>query len=195
MRLSFTPGDPDVDAYRLLTALVVPRPIAWISTVSADGVGNLAPHSFFSVASANPPMVTFTSVGTKDTVRNVRATGEFTISLSTEPLMQQVNATSAPFEAGVDEASAVEVEMAASSTVAPPRVAASPASLECVVHQMLGVGDSVLVIGQVQLMTVEEAVLVDGQPDHDLLRPVSRLGGELWGLPATTVEVTRPTSA
>ena len=192
MRLTFSPDDPDVDAYRLLTALVVPRPIAWISTVSADGVGNLAPHSFFSVASASPPMVTFTSVGHKDTIRKVRQTGEFTISISTEPLMDQVNATSASFAAEVDEAAQVQVEMAPSSTVTPPRVAQSPASLECVVHQIHEVGDSVLVIGQVQAMTVEDSALVDGQPDHDQMKPVSRLGGELWGLPAPTVLMPRP---
>ncbi len=192
MRLSLQPDSPDVDAYRLLTAIVVPRPIAWVSTVSADGVGNLAPHSFFGVASANPPMVTFTSVGEKDTVRNVRATGEFVVSTATEPMMQSVNATSASVDTDVDEAEMVGVEMAPSDLVRPPRVAASPASLECRVHRILEVGDSVLVIGEVVRFTVDEAVMVDGEPDHDLMRPVSRLGGEQWGLPAPTVTVARP---
>lgn len=192
MRLSLQPDSPDLDAYRLLTAIVVPRPIAWVSTVSADGVGNLAPHSFFGVASANPPMVTFTSVGEKDTVRNVRATGEFVISTSTEPMMQAVNATSASVDTDVDEAEMAGVEMAPSDLVRPPRVAASPASMECRVHRILEVGDSVLVIGEVVRFTVDEAVMVDGEPDHDLMRPVSRLGGEQWGLPAPTVTVPRP---
>ncbi len=194
MRLSLKPGDPGVDAYRLLTAIVVPRPIAWISTLSADGVGNLAPHSFFGVASANPPMVTFTSVGHKDTVRNVRETGEFVICTSTEQMMHAINSTSAPFGADVDEAAAVDVEMVPSTAVAPPRVAGSPASLECVVHQIHEIGDSVLVIGQVMLMSVDEAVMVDGEPDYDLMRPVARLGGEIWGLPSPTVSMPRPTS-
>jgi flavin reductase (DIM6/NTAB) family NADH-FMN oxidoreductase RutF len=192
VRLSLQPDSPDVDAYRLLTAIVVPRPIAWISTMSAGGVGNLAPHSFFGVASANPPMVTFTSVGHKDTVRNVRETGEFVISTATEPLMQAVNDTSASVSPDVDEADAVGVEMAPSEVVAPPRVADSPASLECTVDRILEIGDSVLVIGQVVRFTVDEAVMVDGEPDYDLMRPVSRLGGEQWGLPSPTVTVPRP---
>ncbi len=195
MRLHLDPDSSDVDAYRLLTAIVVPRPIAWISTVSADGVGNLAPHSFFGVASANPPMVTFTSVGHKDTVRNARETGEFVISTSTESMMEAVNSTSAPFGPDVDEAHALEVEMLPSVTVAPPRVAGAPASIECAVHQVIEIGDSVLVIGRVRQFTVDDAVMVDGEPDYDLMRPVTRLGGELWGLPSPTVTVQRPTTA
>ena len=194
MRHHLDPDSSDVDAYRLLTSIVVPRPIAWISTLSADGVGNLAPHSFFGVASANPPMVTFTSVGEKDTVRNVRETGEFVICTSTEAMMDAVNSTSAPYGPDVDEADALDVEMAASVTVAPRRVAGSPASIECAVHQILDIGDSSLVIGRVLQFTVDEAVMVDGEPSHDLMRPVTRLGGELWGLPAQTVRVSRPMS-
>lgn len=194
MRLHLDPDASDVDAYRLLTAIVVPRPIAWISTLSPDGVGNLAPHSFFGVASANPPMVTFTSVGEKDTVRNVRETGQFVICTSTEQMMDAVNSTSAPFGPDVDEAMELGVDMAPSVTVAPPRVAGSPASIECEVHQILDIGDSSLVIGRVLQFTVDDAVMVDGEPDHDLMRPVTRLGGELWGLPSPTVQVSRPTS-
>lgn len=193
MRLHLNPDDSDVDAYRLLTSIVVPRPIAWISTLSADGVGNLAPHSFFGVASANPPMVTFTSVGHKDTVRNVRETGEFVISTSTESMMEAVNSTSASFGPGIDEAVEIGVEMVPSVTVAPPRVGGSPASIECVVERILDIGDSVLVIGRVTQFTVDHDVMIDGEPDHDLMRPVARLGGELWGLPAPTVSVSRPT--
>lgn len=194
MRLSFAPDDPDVNAYRLLTSIVVPRPIAWISTLSADGVGNLAPHSFFGVASATPPMVTFTSVGDKDTVRNVRETGEFVICTSTESMMDAINATSAPFGADVDEASAVKVEMAPSTVVSPARVSGSPASLECVLHEVHGIGDSFLVIGRVVLFSVDDEVMIDGEPDYDLMRPVARLGGEVWGLPSPTVTMPRPMS-
>lgn len=193
MRLHLDPDDSDVDPYRLLTSIVVPRPIAWISTMSADGVGNLAPHSFFGVASAHPPMVTFTSVGTKDTVRNVRDTGEFVISTSTEPMMEAVNSTSASFASDIDEAAALDVAMEPSVTVAPFRVAGSPASIECTVHQIIEIGDSVLVIGRVLQFTVDDAVMVDGEPSYDLMRPVTRLGGELWGLPSPTVQMSRPT--
>src|SRR3546814_15821232 len=103
-RKFFAVSDPDTRPYGLLTALVVPRPIAWVSTVSADGIGNLAPHSFFTVASAHPPVVQFTSVGAKDTLANVLATGEFVVNLASRPLMEQVNQTSAPYRLGVDEA-------------------------------------------------------------------------------------------
>src|SRR6476469_5829071 len=91
MRTVFRSDDPDVNPYKLLTAVVVPRPIAWISTIDRDGVGNLAPHSFFNVACANPPIVSFTSVGGKDTLANVLATGVFVVNLATEPLLEQVN--------------------------------------------------------------------------------------------------------
>ena len=105
------PWDEDVDAYRLLTALVVPRPIAWVSTVSRDGVGNLAPHSFFTVACARPPIIQFTSVGNKDTLRNVEATGQFVVSMASLPMLALTNGSSAPFEPEVDEAAAVGVKM------------------------------------------------------------------------------------
>lgn len=89
--------------YQLLTASVVPRPIAWVSTLSADGVGNLAPYSFFTVASSAPPIVQFTSVGRKDSLRNIEATGEFVINLATATLADVVNKSSAFYDAEADE--------------------------------------------------------------------------------------------
>src|SRR5690606_10349473 len=109
LRQVFLPATEGVNAYGLLTALVVPRPIAWVSTLSAEGVGNLAPHSFFTVASARPPIVQFTSVGVKDTLRNVRATGEFVVNLASLPMIDMINASSAPFDPTVDEAAKVGV--------------------------------------------------------------------------------------
>jgi hypothetical protein len=106
--------------YKLLTAVVVPRPIAWVSTRSADGVGNLAPHSFFTVSCVNPPMVQFTSVGKKDSLRNALETGEFVVCLATEALFEQVNATGTNFPAGVDEFAAVGLTAEPSALVAPP---------------------------------------------------------------------------
>ena len=96
-RTEFRTDDEGVNAYRLLTAVVVPRPIAWVTTLSDEGVVNLAPHSFYTVACANPPIVQFTSVGSKDTLRNVQATGEFVVSLAHGPLLEAVNNTSAAF--------------------------------------------------------------------------------------------------
>lgn len=188
----FRPGGPGPSFYGVLTSLVVPRPIAWISTVSEDGVGNLAPHSFFSVASSAPPVVTFTSMGMKDTLRNVLATGEFTISVTPHALMDEVNRTSASFDPDVDEAEAVGLRMEPSEVVRPPRVAASPASLECRLHSTHEIGDGVLVLGEVVCATADPAVLVDGLPATDLLQPVSRLGGSDWGLPPQVVGVDRP---
>lgn len=192
MRSVFRPDDPGVNAYRLMTSLVVPRPIAWISTVSADGVGNLAPHSFFSVACARPPILSFTSVGRKDTLRNVLDTGEFVVNVATLPLLELVNATSAGFDPETDEAHALGILTEPSEEVRPRRVADSPASLECRLHSTHDLGDSVLVLGDLVAVTVRDEVLVDGLPDFTLMQPVARLGRDQWGLPAETRSVTRP---
>lgn len=181
--------------YPLLTALVVPRPIAWVSSVSADGVGNLAPHSFFTVVSANPPMVSFTSVGAKGTLANVEATGEFVVNLASEPLLAQVNRSSAPYPPHRDEADEIDITMEPSAVVSPPHVAASPAALECRLERTLPLGDSTLVIGEVVAFSIREDCLVDGKPASELLRPLSRLGGDEWGRPPEVFELARPTSA
>ena len=193
-RTVFVPGDEGVNPYALLTSLVVPRPIAWVSTLGADGKGNLAPHSFFTVASNRPPTVLFSSLGRKDTVKNVEATREFVVSLASEALMHQVNDSSAPFEHGDDESLALSIEMEPSETVAPRRVAGSPASIECRLHQVVEVGTSYVVIGEVTAITVVDEALVDGHPAIDLLRPVSRLGGQEWGRPVEAFDLVRPTS-
>ena len=194
-RRVFVVGDPDVRPYPLLNSLVVPRPIAWISTLSEDGVGNLAPHSFFTVACARPPIVQFTSVGTKDTLRNVRATRECTISIATRPLLDQVNGTSAPFDADVDEAGWVGVTMEPSERVTPPRVAASPASLECTLHSTVELGDSTVVFLDVVAVTVEESALDGEHPTMAALQPMSRLGINEWGLPPEVIALDRPRRA
>lgn len=191
-RRVFLSDDAEVNVYRLLTALVVPRPIAWVSTLSLDGVGNLAPHSFFTVACARPPIVQFTSVGAKDTLGNVLATGEFVVNLASHPLMQVVNASSARFDASVDEAEALGIAMEPSQLVAPPRVLESPASLECTLHSTVELGDSTIVLGNVVATTVLSGALVDGHPAMEHLRPVSRLGRNEWGLPPEVVALDRP---
>lgn len=192
MRQVFDPDDPGTRSYDLLTSIVVPRPIAWISTTSADGVNNLAPHSFFTVACHAPPMVSFTSVGHKDTLRNVLATGEFVVNVAGEGHQEQVNASSAPYDPEVDEAAALGITLEPSETVTPPRVADAPASLECRLHTTVPVGDSVIVIGAVVAITVVESALQDGRPTIDALRPLSRLGRDEWGLPPEVIRLTRP---
>src|SRR3954447_19915018 len=193
-RTVFDPTDPDVNPYRLLTGLVVPRPIAWVSTVDAEGKGNLAPHSFFTVASGRPPVVLFSSLGRKDTLRNVEDTGAFVISFSSEGPLPLVNASSAPFEHGDDEALALGIATEPSETVAPQRVADSPASIECRLERIVEVGHAFVVFGLVSAITVVDDVLVDGLPSFDLLRPVSRLGGPEWARPPEAFRLERPTS-
>ena len=191
----FSVDDPDVNPYRLLTALVVPRPIAWISTLSAAGVGNLAPHSFFTVACARPPIVQFTSVGAKDTLHNLRATGECVVNVVHEALLDQVNASSAPFAEGVDEASWLDIPMEESMAVAPPRVASSPASIECTLHSTVELGDSTVVFLDVVAITVWESALEKGHPAMEHLRPLSRLGRNEWGRPPEVIVLDRPRRA
>ncbi|MDV9173414.1 flavin reductase family protein [Streptomyces sp. W16] len=167
--------------YRLLTATVVPRPIAWVSTVSADGVDNLAPHSFFTVSSVRPPIVQFTSVGRKDSLRNVEATGQFVVNLAPESLIDEVNKTATEFPHGVSEFDAVGVAREAGARVKASRVALSPVALECELHSTLRLGDSTVVFGRVIHIAVDDSVLDDGHPEVTRLRPLARLGKDEWG--------------
>ncbi len=191
-RTVFDPADAEVNAYRLLTALVVPRPIAWVSTLDREGRGNLAPHSFFTVASGKPPVVLFSSLGRKDTVRNIEETGEFVVNFSPESLLEQINASSAPFEHGDDEAAQLGITTEPSATVAPPRVAESPASIECRLERIIEVGNAFVVFGAVTAITVLDDVLEDRHPAIERLRPVSRLGRDEWGRPPEVFHQTRP---
>lgn len=192
MRTVFDISDPATNAYDLLTSIVVPRPIAWITSVGSNGVGNLAPHSFFNVACQAPPMVSFSSVGRKDTLGNILATGHFVVNLVSEGMEDLANASSAPFAADVDEAESVGVALEPSEVVPVPRVADSPGSIECRLHSSLKLGNSHLVIGEVKAITVRDSALVDGRPTMDALRPVSRLGRDEWGRSPEVIHLTRP---
>lgn len=191
MRTEFDPDNPAPSFYRLLTAVVVPRPIAWVSTVSADGVDNLAPHSFFTVACVTPPIVQFTSVGRKDSLRNAEATREFVVNLASEALFTKINASATNFPPDVSEFDAVGLTREPSARVRPARVAESPVALECVFHAALCLGDSTVVFGRVVLAAVHAEVLVDGHPEIALLRPLSRLGRNEWGDPPTVRSIDR----
>ncbi|MGW8397338.1 flavin reductase family protein [Streptomyces lydicus] len=181
MRTDFDPAEMSRnDFYRLLTATVVPRPIAWVSTTSADGTHNLAPHSFFTIASVAPPVVQFSSVGRKDTLRNIEATGQFVVNFSSESLFEQINDTGTDFPHGVSEFEAAGIESEPSLRVKPLRVAASPVALECEVHTTIGIGDSTVVFGRVVHAVVSDDVLVDGHPEVTKLKPLSRLGKDEW---------------
>ena len=192
MRTDFAADDPDLNVYKLLTAVVVPRPIAWVSTLSGTGVVNLAPHSFYTVACARPPIVQFTSVGRKDTLRNVLATGEFVVNLATAPLLDQVNNSAARFAPDQSEVDALGIAMEPSVRVRPPRVVGSPASIECTLHSTNELGDSTVVLGDVRMISVAQEALVGGHPEFTRLDPLSRLGRDEWGLHAEVVSVRRP---
>ncbi|GAB3535748.1 flavin reductase family protein [Arthrobacter tecti] len=171
----------DAQFYQLLTATVVPRPIAWVASRSAAGVDNLAPHSFYTVASVKPPVLQFTSVGCKDTLNNIRETGEFTVNLATERLFEKVNATGTAFGRDVSEFDAVNLTREPSLTVAVPRVKESPVSVECLLNRIIPVGDCFIVLGEVLHAAVDEDALEDNHPLIGKLQPLSRLGRDEWG--------------
>lgn len=192
MRTDLTRADlPGRRFYKWLTAVVVPRAIAWVSTTSADGVDNLAPHSFFTVASADPPIVQFTSVGRKDSVANAEATGEFVVNFAPEHLQREINATATEFPPETSEFDAVGVDREPSAVVRPPRVATSPVALECRLHSTLPMGDSTLVFGEVVHTCAYDDVIVDGLPEIGLLRPAARLGRNEWGALGAVTAVDR----
>jgi flavin reductase (DIM6/NTAB) family NADH-FMN oxidoreductase RutF len=180
-RRDHDPADLGRAVYPLLNSVVVPRPIAWVTTRSAAGVDNLAPHSFFTISSVQPPVVQFTSVGAKDSLRNAQHTGEFVVSLCPEELVEQVNLTATDYPPDVSEYDAVGLTREPSARVAPPRVAESPVALEC---RFAGThdfgGDSTVVFGEVVWIAVDERVLRDGRPAIDLLKPLARLGANEW---------------
>ena len=163
-------------------SIVAPRPIGWISSLGADGSRNLAPYSFFNAFNYTPPIVGFASIGHKDSVTNLEATGEFVWNLVTRDLAEAMNETSTMDS--VDEWERAGLEPADSVVVAPPRVAASPVSFECKVTQIVrlldqdgGEIDSWMTFGQVVGVHIDEACLVDGIYDTALARPVMRGGG------------------
>ena len=165
-------------------AIVGPRPIGWISTLSADGVPNLAPYSFFNALNYTPPLVGFSSVGRKDSLINAEASGEFVWNLATMPLAEAMNASSATVEPGVDEFAIGGLAAAPSRLVAPPRVAESPVSFECTVTQIVRLTtkegddtDSWLVIGEAIGIHIDPAMLEDGVYQTARAQPILRGGG------------------
>lgn len=168
--------------YPLLGALVIPRPIAWVSTRSASGVDNLAPHSFFTVVSTDPPIVLVSSMGEKDTVRNARETGEFVVCGSPGDQIEAINLTAVEFPPDVSEFEAVGLTPEPSLMVAPPRVAESPYALECRLVRIDPMGNGLVIYGEIVCIAVDERVMVDNRVDAQRLNPVARLGGVDWSL-------------
>ncbi|MEP7019487.1 MAG: flavin reductase family protein [Pseudonocardiales bacterium] len=180
VEISVADADPRT-IYPFLTASVIPRPIAWVSSRSADGVDNLAPHSFTTVAGVDPPTLCFVSVGHKDSLANVRATGEFVINIGTEQLLHAMNDSATDFPAHVSEFDAAHVLREPSATVAPPRVGSSPIAFECRAAGEHEIGDCVMVFGQVLHIAVAAGVIADdGLPDAAAVAPLARLGRAQW---------------
>ena len=157
-------GLDNLEAYRLLISLIVPRPIAWVTSLSPDGVVNAAPYSFFSGVRSKPPVISISAGygkrGEKDTPRNIAATGEFVVNLVGEHQADQMNRTATEYPFGVSETEVLGIEVAASQTVGVPRIAASPAALECKLDRIVPVGDppASLILGEVLAYWVSDDV-------------------------------------
>ena len=185
-------------------ALVAPRPIGWISSMSKTGVLNLAPYSFFNAVSDHPPMVMFSSVGRKDSVNNIEETGEFTCSMATEALVDGMNLSSAPVAANVDEHELANLATAASMVVRPPRVALSPSALECRLWKMLSLPrtdedqpEVVIVFGRVVAIYIDDSFIHDGIVNTGAMRPLARMGYMEYSVvgPDTVITLNRPTAS
>ncbi len=170
------------DLYRLLIRSVVPRPIAWVSTISSDGIPNLAPFSFFMAVSADPPTLAFApgrrvDGAAKHTLENVRDTGEFVVNVVTESLAHPMNASSSEVPAEVDEFTLAGVTAGPSTHVQAPRVVESPINFECRTCDIIDVGSSALVLGTIVMIHVNDSVLKDGKVDPEQLSALGRMGG------------------
>lgn len=188
------------DAYKLLTSALIPRPIAWVSTVSSEGVLNLAPYSFFNAVASDPLTVMFApgqrqGGSPKDSLKNAQDTGEFVVNLADEPLAEALNHTSGAWAHGVDEFAQAGLKAVASSLVTPPRVGAAPVALECRVSQLIDVKDSgsTLVLGQVVAVQVRHDLLgEDGLIVAERLQPIARLGRDEYSTLGRVFSMTRP---
>jgi len=202
---------PHRELYSILISAVVPRPIAWVSSLSASGQPNLAPFSFFNAVCSKPPLLAFApgmrapkqpaveSGGDweqKDTLRNVRETGEFVINLVTYELAEAMNLTSGDYDSSVDEFELAKVASASSKVVRPRRVAESPVSFECKLHQILDFnpepeGGS-LVIGQIVSIHINDEHIKQGRLDRNSLDLIGRMGGMQYTRTTERFEIVRP---
>ncbi len=205
--MHFDPADgmrPAPFKHSVYNALVVPRPVGWISTISAEGVVNLAPYSFFNSLSGDPPCVMYCPNGShieggvKDSLLNVEQTGEFVFNLCTWDLREQMNASSASVPRSVDEMAEAGLAAAPSIKVKPPRVAASPIQLECRRLQVIELPQgrdgtrNHVVIGQVVHIHVADEVIENGMIDIKKVRPLARLGYLSYATIDNVFEMPRP---
>lgn len=194
---SFRTIDPTgmaaTDVYHLLNSIVVPRPIAWVSSRSADGVDNLAPHSFFTVVSDEPPIIAFVSMGDKDTLRNVRATGDFVVHVVSRELIERMNLSSAMAPPDVSEFTLASVTRAASSRVHSARVLEAPVAVECELHQVVEAGRGRLILGRCLAFHVRDDMFdARDRIDPGQLDAVARMGGATYSTTRDRFELRRP---
>jgi flavin reductase (DIM6/NTAB) family NADH-FMN oxidoreductase RutF len=190
------------DIYKLMIGMIVPRPIAFVSTVDAAGIRNLAPFSYFTACSSNPPVVCFcASVRTgprphKDTLENIRASGEFVVNIVSEEIAEQMNLCSAEVEPEIDEFELSGLTPIESDLVKPPRVAESKVQMECRLRQILVVsekpGGGSLVLGDVLRFHIEESLLDGYKIDPEMLRAIGRMGGPTYTRTRDRFEMQRP---
>lgn len=180
--------------YFWMISSIVPRPIAWVSTISSTGVANLAPFSYFNGVCSNPPILSI-AVGRrrngepKDTHRNAEATRELVVNLVPEEQAQKMVETSIDWPPDRSEFEAAGLTMHASDLVRPPRVMESSLSMECRLHQVVPVGDTVLLLAEILRFHAKDSILTDGMPDPAKLKPVSRLGGNLYATLGSVFEL------
>jgi len=201
MQLDFTTTAPR-DAYLWMIATIMPRPIAWVSTISADGKTNLAPYSFFQGVCANPPTLMFVPVNNrqgekKDTIRNIEVVPEFVVNLVSHDLGLQMSQTAALLPHGDSEFDKFGIASTASTQVRPPRVAAAPVSFECSLDRIVHVGEGPLaanvVFGRILTVHVADAMLgPDGKPDPVKLDLIGRMGGEAYTTTRDLFTIERP---
>ena len=192
-------SQPAIDSYKLLIGSIVPRPIAFVSTISRGGVTNLAPFSFFNAVCAEPPILCFSvanRVPPKDTVANLRATGEFVVNIVTEAIAEQMNLCSGDYPAGVSEFGISGLTPVASELVKPPCVLESPVNMECKLIQIVDCGTpsggASLIIGEVVRFHYDPAIADHLRIDPAKLRAVGRMGGNQYIRTADRFEMIRP---
>ncbi len=186
-------------AYNPFKAIVAPRPIGWISAMSAKGEVNLSPYSFFNALQSNPDIVMFSSDGMKDAISFIAETGEFVCSLSTHALMQQMSETSAPLARGENEFIHAGLTMAPSVVVKPPRVAEAPTAMECKLLQIVSPNQlngspsgCHVVIGQVVGVHIDDRYVKDGRLDTAAMRPLARMGYDEYAVVSEAIRLERP---
>ena len=180
---SYNPKEGHLLPHDPIKSIVAPRPIGWISTVDLDGNINLAPYSFFNLVNSNPPMVMFSSEGRKDTLQNVEATNEFCINLATYELADQMAQTGLEVSRNVDEMASANLKSIPSTSIRSPRIAESPASLECRVvgiQQLEELGgdklNTYMVIGQIVMVHINKLFLREGYYDLAATKTIARAG-------------------